>query len=90
MNPVRMDDRYRYVNRISCGGGFWPWFRGTPLKERLVSAVSGADSAAVSPQDLFSSASDAILYYTHLNISYSRFELTEIHSLQKSLTFTLH
>ncbi len=50
-----MDDRYLIrwltaVNRISCGGGFWPWFRGTPLKERLVSAVSGADSAGVSPQ----------------------------------------
>lgn len=55
MNQVRMDDRYLIrwlstVNRISCGGGFWPWFRGTPLKKRLVSAVSGADSAGVSPQ----------------------------------------
>lgn len=55
MNQDGVDDRYPIrwlttVNRISCGRGFWPWFRGTPLKEWLVSAVSGADSAGVSPQ----------------------------------------
>ncbi|KAL1255050.1 hypothetical protein QQF64_013111 [Cirrhinus molitorella] len=55
MNQDGVDDRYPFrwltaVNRISCGGGFWPWFRETPLKDWLASAVSGADSAGVSPQ----------------------------------------
>lgn len=55
MNQVRMDDRcpirwLTTVNRISCGEGFRPWLRETPLKERLVSAVIDADSAGVSPQ----------------------------------------
>lgn len=91
-----MGDRYPIrwlttVNRISCGEGFWPWFRGTPLKERLVSAVKGADSAGVStrafPMISFLALLMRSFIPTHLNIFYSRFKLAEMRSLRISLTF---